>query len=170
VWATVLLTTGGPESPRIQVFHAVLYGLPRVLWMLIPLTAPRDLLGPPTGRRTLSAGAGLLVGGALFCGTTGTMPLRSLEGLFTGPAPALALLTPALTLLVAGLPALFRGRLRPAAVALAVSPVGAVALAALSIYLWDHAGALAFVPPAAAAATGVALVLAGRRRLRPSRH
>ncbi|MER5637183.1 hypothetical protein ABT095_09510 [Kitasatospora sp. NPDC002227] len=168
--ATVLLLQDDPGPWKQVVFYGALYCGPRALWMLILLAAPRDLLGPSNRWSALSAVCGLLVGVVLLCVSTHSAPLRSLEPFLYGPAPLLALLTPVLTLMVATLPGLLRGHLRLAAVALAASPAGAVALTYLTAYLWVTTRLLALLPPAAAAATGVALALAGRRRLQPAQH
>ncbi|MDH6117650.1 hypothetical protein ABH930_002989 [Kitasatospora sp. GAS204A] len=136
---------------------------PQVLWALIPLAAPRDLLGPAARRRSWSALAGALTGGVLLDTALGMGPVRWL-GYGAGAVVALVLGATELALLAVAVPALLRGRYGPAAAALAGSPVVVLMLFIAGCFLWKTAG-----PDAAVALLGVATLLtAGLSRWRPT--
>ncbi|MGW2399363.1 hypothetical protein ACWCYY_22660 [Kitasatospora sp. NPDC001664] len=124
------------DGPRLLARMAAWYG-PQVIWLLILMAAPRDLLGPPTRGRRLSSLAGLLVGGVLLNTALGLGPFRILGA--GAPSVVLALLLGAteLTLLAVAVPALLRGRPGPAAAAVAGVPVLALMLLSAAAHLWN---------------------------------
>ncbi|GAB2746680.1 hypothetical protein [Kitasatospora kifunensis] len=151
-----------PESPtwaegqwaRLVARETVLYG-PQVLWVLILLAAPRDLLGPATRRRTWSALAGAVVGGVLLNSALGVGPWLALDNEPNSVVLALVLGATELALLAVAVPALLRGRYGPAAAALAGSPIVLLMLFSVICHLWNTGGR-----STAVAVFGVAVVLA----------
>ncbi|MGF1431685.1 hypothetical protein, partial [Kitasatospora sp. LaBMicrA B282] len=101
------------DWPRLIALVLIWYG-PQVLWLLVLLAAPRDLLGPPTRRRTGTALAGALFGGFVLNSALGLGPVRALNSGLASELPAAVLGAAELALLAAAVPALRRGRPGPA--------------------------------------------------------
>ncbi|MFG2820695.1 hypothetical protein ACGFX4_14855 [Kitasatospora sp. NPDC048365] len=111
---------GGAEA----LLGAVTVGGPQLLWALMLLAAPRDLLPPVSWRSVAALCAGALMAGPMlygaFYGLLGWGTLFAADWMLPlGPA----LVAGELVLLVAAVPALLRGRLLPAAWLVATLPM-----------------------------------------------
>ncbi|AUG76995.1 hypothetical protein CFP65_2142 [Kitasatospora sp. MMS16-BH015] len=146
-------------TPHGLVFVASNYG-PRLLWLLILLAAPRDLLRR-SWRSALTVLAGAATGSLLFWQTSGFWPFLSLRPVLDGPAFALVLCTVELALLLAAPAALRQGRYGPAGAALAGAPVLSLVLALAANQLWKD-----FLPTALVLLAVVAAAVPAANRLR----
>ncbi|GAA4860799.1 hypothetical protein [Kitasatospora terrestris] len=111
---------GGTEA----LLGVLVDGGPQLLWALMLLAAPRDLLPPVTGRSVAAVCAGALMAGPVlygaFYGLLGWGTLFAADWMMLlGPA----FVAIELVLLVAAGPALLRGRLLPAAALVATAPM-----------------------------------------------
>ncbi|WP_354641872.1 hypothetical protein [Kitasatospora camelliae] len=142
----------GTVDPHSLATEVLVLGLPSVLWCLMLLAAPRDVLGGSAPGRAAGLLAGIVLGGV---GLQQLMLTSRLPGArFTGPMMEAAAWF-GLAMLVAALPALRRGVLFPAAVVLAGAPM--VLLPAYALLVRETGGE--WTGPGAMAAL-VVLVLA----------
>ncbi|MFI5530654.1 hypothetical protein ACIA8O_19150 [Kitasatospora sp. NPDC051853] len=159
------LATGdwGRLLARLAGWHG-----PQLIWLLILLAAPRDLLGPPTRRRGLASLAGLLVGGVLLNTALGLGPFSPFNHGTPSVVLALVLGVTELALLAVAVPALLRGRPGPAAGALAGAPVLCLMVLSAAGNLWNSGSRSLTVALLAVAVLGAA-ALARRRPGFPAR-
>ncbi|GAA1951765.1 hypothetical protein [Kitasatospora viridis] len=161
------------EVGQVQLVaaRAIVRAGPQVLWVLILLAAPRDLLGPATRRRGWTALAGAVLGGLLLNTALGLGPVPVLNTDASVPL-ALALAAAELALLAAAVPALLRGRQGPAAAAVAGSPVAALMLFTVLSKVWNtgsHVTAVVLFGAAVLFAVALAHWLPGLPDRRPPR-
>ncbi|MER5637185.1 hypothetical protein ABT095_09520 [Kitasatospora sp. NPDC002227] len=161
LWTFVSDETAYPPL-HLTAYTATNFG-PRLLWLLILLAAPRDLLGPRSWRGALQVGAGLVVGSVLFSETSGFWPVDFVRPVLEGPGFALVLFTAELTLLLLARSALQRGQYGPAGAALAGAPVLLLVLVLAAGQLWKD-----FLPTVLVMLGVVAAALLAARRLSPT--
>ncbi|MFE0464770.1 hypothetical protein ACFW1A_36500 [Kitasatospora sp. NPDC058965] len=146
----------GFELLQLVVVHG-----PQILWVLVLLAAPRDLLGPADRRSRLGALAGVVIGGGLISEAIGFGPGDPLQNLAW--LLGLVLVGVELALLLAAVPLLLRGWYGPAAAALAGSPVAALTFLVTVHQFWLPDRPVALVLLALPPVAGVLLHRIGPR-------